>query len=173
MARAEAKMEHTNEAAAEATEAMRQTAEAPLDAANAAIRKFSPEAMTEQFRSFTEQGVAQSREAYAKFKAQAEENQKTLEESAETVRATVQTVSRKGIENARKQSESAFDHVEKLMGVTSLSELVELQTAFLRKQAEMNIEQIKEMQNVTTGAMEEFTKPARNAFTKAMDSRVN
>ncbi|RLQ89345.1 phasin [Notoacmeibacter ruber] len=130
---------------------------------------FRPEAMSEQFRSFTEKGIAQSQEAYAQFKSQAEENQKALEESVETVRSAVQTVSRKSIENARKQSEAAFDHVERLMGVNSISELMEVQTSFFRQQAEMNIAQAKEMQNVTSSAVEEVSKPAREAFTKAVD----
>ena len=162
-----------NNAANAAAESMNEavdTATAMGNEAAAAMAKFNPEAMTEQFRTFAEQGIAQSQEAYAKIKAQAEENQKAMEESMETVRGAVQTVSKKSVENARKQSEATFDHVERLMGVTSLSEFVEVQTAFLRKQAEMSIEQVREMQSVTTSAMEDVSKPAREAFTKAVDN---
>ncbi len=161
------------DATAEAAEQTSDATRATIDQANAAMANFHPEAMTEQFRNFAEKGIAQSQEAYARFKSQAEENQKAMEESLETVRGAVQNVSKKSIENARRQSESAFDHVERLMGVSSLSEFVEVQTAFLRKQAEMNIEQAKQMQAVTTGAMEDVAKPARQAFTKAFDGMTH
>lgn len=162
-----------NTAATEAPEAAKKTVEAATtqvnDAAQAAMANFNPEAVSEQFRSFAEKSMAQTQEAYAKFKSQAEENHKALEESVETVRSAVQTVSKKSIENARQQSQAAFDHVERLMGVNSISEFLEVQTAFLRQQAEMNIAQAKEMQSVTSGAVEEVSKPAREAFTKAVD----
>ncbi|WP_245410514.1 phasin [Notoacmeibacter marinus] len=174
MARATTKTGSINDATAnDAPEAAKKTVETAAkqvnDAATAAMANFNSDAVSEQFRSFAEKGMAQTQEAYAKFKSQAEENHKALEESVETVRSAVQTVSKKSIENARQQSQAAFDHVERLMGVKSISEFLEIQTAFLRQQAEMNIAQAKEMQNVTSGAVEEVSKPAREAFTKAVD----
>ncbi|MCP1198540.1 phasin [Notoacmeibacter sp. MSK16QG-6] len=178
MARSTTKTGSTNtNAADEAPEAAKKTVEAATtqmnDAATAAMASFNPEAVSEQFRSFAEKGMAQTQEAYAKMKSQAEENQKAMEESVETVRSAVQTVSKKSIENARQQSQAAFDHVERLMGVNSISEFLEIQTAFLRQQAEMNIAQAKEMQSVTSGAVEEVSKPARQAFSKAVDGMTS
>jgi hypothetical protein len=60
--------------------------------------------------------------------------------------------------------------MEALLGVRSLSELVELQTAFIRKQAELAVEQAKTMQEATRKVAENVAKPGKDAAEKAMSS---
>ncbi|RUU05066.1 phasin family protein, partial [Mesorhizobium sp. M7A.T.Ca.TU.009.02.1.1] len=50
----------------------------------------------------------------------------------------------------------------------SLSEVVELQTAFLRKRVESTVEQAKDFQAVASKAAEDVSKPIKTAFEKAM-----
>src|SRR6187431_1345275 len=71
------------------------------------------------FREFAEKGVAQSKEAYEKFKAAADENTATLETvySAATQGSTEYGL--KMIEIARFNTNVAFNFVEKLFGVKS------------------------------------------------------
>ena len=123
---------------------------------------------TDQLRTFAEKGVEQSKEAYAKLKAGAEETQKALESTFETARSAGSELSLKTISALRANAEANFSHLEALVGVKSLSELVELQTAFLRKRVEMTVEQAKEMQAVSTRAAEEISKPVKAVFEKAL-----
>ncbi|MFP1632994.1 phasin [Zhengella sp. ZM62] len=123
---------------------------------------------TDQMRAFAEKGVEQTQEAYAKMKSNAEEAQKMVEDSMETVKGAVQSVSLKTISAMRANAEAGFSHMEALLGVKSLSDFVELQTAFIRKQTEMAAEQAKDVQAAATKAAEDLAKPAKTAFDKAV-----
>lgn len=128
---------------------------------------FDASKATDQLRTFAEKGVEQSKEAYAKLKAGAEETQKALESTFETAKSAGSELSLKTISALRANAEANFSHLEALVGVKSLSELVELQTAFLRKRVEMTVEQTKELQSLTTKAATDVSKPVKDAFEKA------
>jgi phasin len=121
---------------------------------------------TDQFRAFAEKGVEQSKEAYAKFKTGAETAQKALESTFETARAASSEISLKTIAAMRANTEAGFSHLEALVSAKSLSEVVELQTAFLRKRVEMAVDQAKELQSVSTKAAEEMVKPIKDALSR-------
>jgi phasin len=129
---------------------------------------FDASKATEQFRTFAEKGVEQSKEAYAKLKTSAEQTQKTFEAGYETAKAVSSDLSLKAIATLRANAEANFSHLEALVGAKSLSEVVELQTAFLRKRVEMSVEQAKDFQVVATKAAEEVAAPFKTAFEKAM-----
>lgn len=129
---------------------------------------FDTTAATDQFRAFAEKGVEQSKEAYAKFKSGAEEAQKVAENTFETARSASAELSLKTISAMRANAEAGFAHLEALVGVKSVSELVELQTAYLRKRFEMAVEQTKDFQSASVKAAEEIAKPTRTAFEKAL-----
>ena len=129
---------------------------------------FDATAATDQFRAFAEKGVEQTKEAYSKMKANAEDAQKVLESTFETARSASSDLSLKSIAAMRANSEAAFSHLEALVGVKSVSEFIELQTAYLRKRVEMTVEQAKDMQALSSKAAEEVGKPIKDAFEKAM-----
>ena len=129
---------------------------------------FDATAATDQFRAFAEKGVEQTKEAYSKMKANAEDAQKVLESTFETARSASSDLSLKSIAAMRANSEAAFSHLEALVGVKSVSEFLELQTAYLRKRVEMTVEQTKDMQALSSKAAEEVGKPIKDAFEKAM-----
>lgn len=129
---------------------------------------FDASKATDQIRAFAEKGVEQSKEAYAKLKTGAEETQKALESSFETAKTVSNDLSLKTIAALRANTEAGLSHCEALIGAKSLSEVVELQTAFLRKQVEMTVEQAKDFQTVASKAAEDVSKPIKTAFEKAM-----
>lgn len=139
------------------------TADAPQTAEYTA---FEASKAVDQFRSFAEKGMEQSKEAYAKVKAGAEEAQKALENTFENARAAGNELSLKTIAALRANTEAGFNHLESLFAARTLSDVVELQTAFFRKRVEAGVEQAKELQAVAAKAAEDVAKPLREVFEK-------
>jgi phasin len=129
---------------------------------------FDASKTTDQMRAFAEKGVEQSKEAYAKIKTGAEEAQKALESTFETAKSVSSDLSLKTISAFRANAEAGFSHLEALIGAKTLSEVVELQTAFLRKRVETGVEQAKEFQAVASKAAEQVSAPIKTVFEKAV-----
>lgn len=125
---------------------------------------FDAEKAVDQFRALAEKSVEQSKEAYSRLKAGAESAQKALEASFEQAKNASNDFSLKSIAAARANADAGFGHLEALAGAKSLSEVIELQTAFARKSIESAIEQAKDFQVTSTKVAEEVTKPFKNAF---------
>ena len=104
------------------------------------IASIDPAKFSESFRDFAEKGAAQTKEAYAKMKEAAEDATKTVEATLESAQAGSVELGLKAIEALRTNAENSLSHMEALLGVKSVAELFELQTAFLRKQAEVVVE---------------------------------
>jgi len=134
---------------------------------NVEFPSFDASKAADQVRAFAEKGIEQSKEAYAKLKNGAEETQKALETTFETVKSAGSDLSLKTIAALRANSEATFAHLEALIGAKSLSEVVELQTTFVRKAVETAVEQAKELQAVGSKAAEEVSKPIKTAFEKS------
>ena len=134
---------------------------------NVEFPSFDASKAADQVRAFAEKGIEQSKEAYAKLKNGAEETQKALESTFETVKSVGSDLSLKTIAALRANSEATFAHLEALVGAKSLSEVVELQTAFVRKAVETAVEQAKELQAVSSKAAEDVSKPIKTAFEKS------
>jgi len=131
------------------------------------LASFDPAKVTETFRDFAEKGAAQSKDAYSKMKTAAEDATKTVEATLESAQSGSVALGLKAIEALRTNAENSLSHMEALMGVKSVSELFELQTAFIRKQAELAMEQAKSMQEATKKIAETVTKPGKDAAEKA------
>src|SRR5882724_12154349 len=74
------------------------------------------------FREFAEKGVAQSKDAYEKMKAAAEEGTEMLETCYSTASKGSTEYGLKMIEIARTNTNTYFDFIESLFGVKSSSE---------------------------------------------------
>ncbi|WP_438750118.1 phasin [Pararhizobium sp. O133] len=131
------------------------------------LASFDPAKVTETFRDFAEKGAAQSKDAYAKMKTAAEDATKTVEATLESAQSGSVALGLKAIDALRTNAESSLSHLEALIGVKSISELFELQTAFVRKQAELALEQAKSMQEATRQVAETVAKPGKDAAEKA------
>ncbi len=129
---------------------------------------FDASKATDQLRNFADKSLEQSKEAYAKVKAGTEEAQKALETTFETAKTASNDLSLKTIAALRANAEASFAHLEALVAAKSLSEVVELQSAYLRKRVEMTVEQAKDFQAATSKAAEELAQPIKVAFEKAL-----
>jgi len=134
---------------------------------NVEFPTFDASKATDQIRAFAEKGVEQSKEVYSKLKTGAETTQKALESTFETAKAASNDLSLKTLAAMRANTEMGFAHVEQLLGVKSVSEYIELQTAFVRKGVEAMVEQAKDMQAASTKAAEDVAKPMKEIFEKA------
>ena len=65
---------------------------------------------------------------------------------------------------------AGFAHLEKMVGVKTFAEALEIQSAFVRKQAEMAVDQAKEMQSASQEAFTALSAPVKEATEKAMAS---
>jgi len=131
---------------------------------------FDPSKFTEGFRDVAEKGAAQSKDAYAKMKLAAEDATKTIETTLATAQAGTVELGLKTIDTFRTNAELSLSHMEALLGVKSISQLVELQTSFLRKQAEITVEQAKTLQETVKKVAEDVTRPSKTAAEKAMSA---
>lgn len=134
------------------------------------IASIDPSKLSESFREFAEKGAVQTKEAYAKMKEAAEDAAKTVEATLESAQAGSVELGLKAIEALRTNAENSLSHMEALLGVKSVSELFELQTAFLRKQAEVAVEQAKTLQETSKKVAEKVAAPGKSAAEKAMKS---
>ncbi len=122
----------------------------------------------EVFRSFAEQGLTQTREAYARMKAAAEETTDLLEESFETTRDGVREAQFKVLDAAQANAEATFELFRKLLTVTSPADVFQLQTAFARERFEAFVDYSKDVQSTLTKVGAEASKPAKVIFDRAL-----
>jgi phasin len=134
------------------------------------IPSFDPSKFTESFREFAEKGSAKTKEALSKVKEATEEAGKTVEATFTNAQAGSAEFGKKAIDMLRANTESSYAHFEALLGVKSVTELFELQTGFIRKQAELAVEQAKSLSETSKKVAEQIAKPGKDAAEKAMSS---
>jgi len=120
------------------------------------------------FREFAEKGVAQTKDAYEKFKAAAEENTEMLETVYTTASKGTTEYGLKVIEVARANTDAMFDYVEALFGVKSASEFVEVSTKHAREHFETLTGQGKELAGLAQKVATETAEPIKSGVSKAM-----
>jgi phasin len=111
------------------------------------------------FREIAEKSVSQARDAYDKLKSATEEATGLVEETFENARDGALAFSFKAIDAAQSNSNAAFGFARDIFGVKSVSEFVELQSAFARKQFEAVTEQMKELQSLGEKYVTTTTRP--------------
>ena len=124
--------------------------------------------MPETIRAFIEQGLVQGKDGYAKLKNVAEDNTEVLEETFDAARRNLVAGNLKAIEVAEAGTTAAFSLTKSLLGVKSLAEAVELNTAFVRKMVEDGLANGRAFQDFTTKAFDEVTAPSKVAIEKTM-----
>lgn len=122
-------------------------------------------------RETADKVVVQLKDGYAKLKAAAEETTDLLEDTYATASTGVKDFNLKALEATRINLNAGFDHVRDLMGVKTLAEVVELQSAYLRKQFETFQGQAKDLsaiaQKVATDTVEPVKEKVEKAFKTA------
>ncbi|MCP3053806.1 phasin [Aurantimonas marianensis] len=126
-----------------------------------------PSQMTETFRAMTQKSMEQSKEAYSRMKSAADEATKALESTMENAHQGSLQLSKKAIDAMRNNAEAGFQHLDKMMSAKSFAEVIEMQTAYVRKQIELATDQSKDMQALSQSVAQDMMKPGRDAFQKA------
>lgn len=154
-----------------APKAAPKTAEKPAPkAAETDVFAFPKVEFPSALRDMAETSVQRSKEAYEQFKSSAEEASATLEETIEKTRASIVELNGKVIEVAKENTDATFAHVQDVVAVKSFSDVVELQTAFMKKQMETFQAQSKAFQEMTTKFTEETSAPYKAAFQKTVET---
>ena len=128
--------------------------------------------VTQAFRATAEKGSAQAKEAFEKMNGATAEATELFKNSYSTAVKGAQDYNTKVIEFAQANTEAALDFVQKLSGVKSPSDFVELSTDHSRKQFETLTEQTKELaalaQKVTLASVEPLKTGVTKAFSQSM-----
>jgi phasin len=135
---------------------------------NTATQKPAPmTAAPQAFRATAEKGTAQAKEAFEKMNAATNEATDLIKNSCSMAVKGAQDYNTKFIEFAQTNTEAAVGFVQKLSGVKSPSDFIELSSDHSRKQFETLTEQTKELaalaQKVTLATLE----PLKTGVTKA------
>ena len=127
---------------------------------------FDANEVTDMYRQFADQATQQTRDTYGRMKTAAEEAQATMETTVDGMQNAGTTIGLKAIDAMRTNAELGLSHLENLMKVKSVSELIELQSSYVRKQTETSADQIKQMQELSTKVAEDVSAPAKAQFDK-------
>ena len=111
------------------------------------------------FRDFAEKSVAQARDTYAKMKTAAEEATDVVEDTFETARDGAFAFGVKAIDAAKTNTDASFALARDMFGAKTFAEVIELQTAFARKQFDSVSAQMKDFQELAQKIVTETTKP--------------
>jgi phasin len=119
------------------------------------------------FREMAEKGIAQAKEQYEKVKAAAEEATDMLEDTYATASKGCSGYGLKLIENARANTDAAFDLMTELVTAKSYADMVEFSSSFMRKQFEALTAQSKELAEHATKVATETVEPLKEGLTSA------
>ncbi len=111
------------------------------------------------FREFAEKSVSQARDAYSKMKTAADEATGLVEETFETAREGAYAFGAKALDAAKVNSDASFALAKDMFGAKTVSDVIELQSSFARKQFDALTSQFKEFQALTEKLVSDTTKP--------------
>jgi phasin len=118
------------------------------------------------FRDLAEKSIAQAKAGYEKMKSAAEETTTVLEDTYAKASKGTTEYNLKLIEAARINTNAAFDFATELFNAKSLSDVVELSTAHLRKQVEAMTAQTKELTSLAQKVASETAEPIKEGVGK-------
>ena len=118
------------------------------------------------FRDLAEKSIAQAKTGYEKMNSAAEETTTVLEDTYAKASKGTTEYNLKLIEAARVNTNAAFDFATELFNAKSLSDVVELSTAHLRKQVEAMTAQTKELTSLAQKVATETAEPIREGVGK-------
>ena len=118
------------------------------------------------FRDFAEKSVTSVRDTYAKIKSAADDATGLVEETFETAREGAFAIGVKALDAARTNTDASFALAKDLFGAKTMSEVIELQSTFARKQFDTFAEQFKEFQALGEKLVSDTTKPVTDKVEK-------
>ena len=160
---------------------MTETYNPQADQARAAYRKMTDQlgrlgldtAVPEGVRALAEKAVAQSREAYDRSWEAFDASLTTFERSFDAAGQGAAAFNRKIVDLARRNVDASFDLATSLAGAKDLADMVELQTAFWRKQFGVLTTQAEEVRALSTKVTAAAAEPIKSQMERAGDGRAN
>ncbi len=144
------------------------TAPTPFEAFSMPTMPASAFEVPTAFREMAEKSVAQARDTYAKMRSAAEDATDLVESTVETAREGMFAIGAKALDAAKSNSDASFTLARELMDAKTLSEVIELQSTFARKQFEAATTQFKELQKMTEKLVTQTTKPVTEKVEKTI-----
>jgi phasin len=153
------------------------SAAAPVEAAVATVNAVLPNELKstsapaaeiqQSVRSALEKGVVESRAAFAKAKAAANETASAFEVSFAAAKDGALAINTKAFEALRVNADANFDFLKAAFAVKSLPDLITLQTEFARKQVETITGQSKDFGVLAQKAMADAVGPIREQVARS------
>ena len=125
--------------------------------------------MPPAFREMAEKGLSMAKDNYEKMKGAAEDATDVLEETYATASKGCSGFGLKLIEAARDNSNATLDLFGELLNAKSYAEVVELSTAFMRKQFDIMTAQAKELTEEAQKVASDCSEPIKESFTSAFN----
>jgi phasin len=123
--------------------------------------------MQETVRHTLHKGVVESRAAFVKVKASAEEAANAFELSFAAAKDGVIAFNTKALAAARANAEANIELVKASLAAKSVSDLVALQSEFAKKQTEAVVVQFKDLAALAQKAAVETIEPIKDQMTKS------
>ncbi len=130
------------------------------------------EEMQRNVRTLLEKGVVESRAAFAKAKASANEAASAIEVCLAAANDGALAINAKAFEALRVNADANFDYLKASLTVKSFSDLVALQSEFARKQVETMTAQAKDIGALAQKTMTESAQPIREQVAKSFKVAV-
>ena len=148
-------------------------AEAARDTFRKAAKEFESfkldATVPESVRALAEKTVNQSREAYERGKDALEEAVDALERSFDAAGQGATAFNRKLIDLAQRNLNSAFDLAKSLAGAKNVAEIVELQSAFIRRQFDVFASQANEIRALSTKIAADTAEPIKSQVARSFE----
>jgi phasin len=132
-----------------------------------------PTQLPEAMRSLAEKNIAQTRELYERSKNALEAVVESCERSFDAAGQGAVALNRKIIDIAQRNINSSFDLAKNLAGAKNLTEAMELQAAYWRKQLGALQAQAEEVRTLSTKVAADATEPIKTQMTRGMDELHN
>jgi phasin len=123
----------------------------------------------EQYRELAEKGVAQSKKAFDTVSAATGQTADAMKKCYSNALKGVQDYSNKVVEYTQANTNATFDFAQRISGVKSPSEFVELSTEHARQQLEILTNQTNQLAALAQQVSLATAEPLKTRFTKSSD----
>ncbi len=126
--------------------------------------------LPESVRSVMKASIEQARNAFEAFAGSSEKLIHGIDTSSNPVADSIKHVNEKIAEFTRVNTEANFNLATRLADARQLSEIVEIQNAYVREQMEAFSRQLEELRELTMKAVKDGTKAAGSAMQAPLDT---
>ena len=130
-------------------------------------------AVPEGVRALAEKTVGQARQAYDRSLDAFDASLTTFERSFDAAGQGAAAFNRKIVDIARRNVDASFELATSLAGAKNLADIVELQSAFWRKQFGVLTAQAEEVRTLSTKVTADAAEPIKSQMARGMDGRSN